>query len=319
MFNKTTLIFHFIMVLFAVDLAAQSKPSYDTLAVGNIKQVISYSGSKDAPLILFLHGGPGSSRMKQAEIFSNILQQHFLVIQWDQRGAGMTDAINKSKGPVTLNLMENDTYELIKILLKKFDKKKLYLVGESWGTVLGFKMAQKHPEILNAYIAFSPVVNQTKSEKLLLEKLKADAKSKSDNVELKELNAVNVPFKSYEEMYYLRKWMFGYDGHPFAEKDVPLLKKYLQDWAEVWMPTWNEVMKQNLSVELPEIKCPVYFFLGEKDLQTNFDISKAYFEALKAPKKELFTFKNAGHSVLTEEAEKVQNVIVDQILKTNGK
>jgi pimeloyl-ACP methyl ester carboxylesterase len=308
-----------MMTLLGNNLLAQSQPTYDTLSIGKIKQVVSYSGSKDSPLILFLHGGPGSSRMKQAEIFSNILEKHFMVVQWDQRGAGRTDALNKSSVPITLDLMENDTYELVKILLKKFHKEKLYLVGESWGTVLGFKMAEKHPELLNAYIAFSPVVNQTKSEQIVLEKLKLDAKEKSNILAQQELNTVKIPFNSYEDMYYSRKWMFSYDGKPFAEKDLPTLKQYMEDWSKTWMPTWNEVMKQNLFVELPKINCPVYFFLGEKDLQTNFGVSSDYYKILKAPKKNMHTFKNAGHSVLTEEADQVQKIIIDEILTDSNK
>lgn len=305
----------FIIVLFSNNLFAQSQPSYDTVSVGNIKQVISYSGNKDSPLILFLHGGPGSSRMKQAEIFSNVLQKHFLVVQWDQRDAGKTLALNKSSVPITVKLMENDTYELIRLLLKKFNHKKLYLVGESWGTVLGFKMAEKHPELLNAYIAFSPVVNQTKSEQILLEKLKTDAKEKGNIPAQNELNTVKIPFSDYKQLYYSRKWMFSYDGHPFADKDTTVLKEYIEDWSKTWMPTWNEAIGQNLFTELPKVNCPVYFFLGEKDLQTNFNIAKDYFKILKAPKKNIFLFENAGHSVLTEEAERVQKIIIEDILK----
>lgn len=311
---KRRILILFIIALFSNNLFAQSQPDYDTVSVGNIKQVISYSGNKDLPLILFLHGGPASSRMKQAEIFSNILQKHFLVVQWDQRETDRTLALNKSSVPITVELMENDTYELIQILLKKFNRKKLYLVGESWGTVLGFRMAQKHPELLNAYIAFSPVVNQMKSEQMLLEKLKADAKEKGNITAQKELNTVKIPFKHPDQIYYSRKWMFSYDGHPFADKDTTVLKQYIQDWSKTWMTTWNQAIQQNLSVELPKINCPVYFFLGEKDAQTNFSIAEDYFKILKAPKKDIFLFKNAGHSVLTEEAAQVQKIIIEKIL-----
>jgi len=309
-----------IIVLFTNNLFAQSQPNYDTVSVGNIKQVISYSGTKNSPIILFLHGGPGSSRMKQAEVFSNILQEHFMVVQWDQRETGRTLALNKSSVPITLQLMENDTYELIKLLLKKFNQKKLYLVGESWGTVLGFKMAEKHPELLNAYIAFSPVVNQSESEQILLKKLKLDAKAKGNTLAENELNRVKIPFYNYESLYYSRKWMFNYDGHPIADKDTTALKQYLQDWSKTWLPTWNAAIRQNLFVELPKISCPVYFFLGEKDLQTNFNVAKDFFETLKAPKKNIFLFEDAGHSVLTEKAEQVQKIIIEEILKkTNAK
>jgi pimeloyl-ACP methyl ester carboxylesterase len=312
---KSRILSLIIIALFSNNLFAQSPTSYDTVAIGNIKQVVSYSGSKDAPLILFLHGGPGSSRMKQAETFSNILQKHFLVVQWDQRAAGRTLALNKSPVPITLTLMENDNYELVKLLLKKFNQKKLYLVGESWGTVLGFKMADKHPELLNAYIAFSPVVNQLKSEQILLDKLKLEAKEKGSIPAQNELNTVKIPYQNSGQLYYSKKWMLNYGGHPIADKDTTALKQYIEDFANTWMPTWNQVIPQNLFVALPRISCPVYFFLGENDLQTNFGLAKEYFKILKAPKKNIYAFKNAGHSVLTEEAERVQNIIVDEILK----
>jgi pimeloyl-ACP methyl ester carboxylesterase len=309
----------FIILLLGNMLFAQGQVKYDTVSVGNIKQVLSYSGSKNTPLLLFLHGGPGSSRMKQAKVFSNTLEKHFLVVQWDQRDAGRTLALNKSPVPITLELMEDDTYELIKLLLRKFNQKKLYLVGESWGTVLGFNMADKHPELLNAYIAFSPVVNQIKSEQIVLEKLKLDAKEKGNISAQQELNMVKIPFDNYKQIYYSRKWMFSYDGHPFADKDTTALKEYMEDWSKTWMPTWNQATSQNLFTQLPKINCPVYFFLGKKDLQTNFGISKEYFETLKAPAKDVFVFENAGHSVLTEEAEKVQKIIINDILNKLGK
>ncbi|RYE00302.1 MAG: alpha/beta hydrolase [Sphingobacteriales bacterium] len=312
---KSKMLTLFIILLFTNALLAQSQVRFDTLQVGAIKQVVSYTGNNNLPIILFLHGGPGSSRMKQAAVFSNILQKHFLVVQWDQRETGSTLALNKSSVPITLDVMEDDTYEVINLLLKKFKQKKLYLVGESWGTVLGFKMAQKHPELLKAYIAFSPVVNQSESEQILLDKLKLDAKEKGNDLEEKELSTVRIPYDNYQQVNYAKKWMLDYDGHPLPSEHLAAFANYIKDWSATWLPLWNKVLQQNLSVELPKIKCPVYFFLGEKDLQTNFSIANDYFKILKAPEKKLFSFKNAGHSVLTEEAERVQHIIIDEILK----
>lgn len=304
----------FIILTCVNNLFAQSPIKYDTLSVGHIKQVLSYAGNENSPLILFLHGGPGSSRMKQAEVFTNRLQKHFLVVQWDQRNAGRTLALNQSPVPITLKLMEDDTYQLINLLLKKFKQKKLYLVGESFGTVLGFKMAEKHPELLNAYIVFSPVVSQAKSEQILLEKLKLDAKEKGNELAQKELGTVKIPYGDYQQMNYAKKWMLIRDGHSLSADDIVALDKYFKDWSAIWLPAWNEALGQNLSTSLPKLNCPVYFFLGKKDLQTNFGIAKEYFEILKAPKKNIFVFENAGHSVLTEEADSVQKIIVNDIL-----
>ncbi|WP_343605310.1 alpha/beta hydrolase [Fluviicola sp.] len=312
---KHTAIFCLFWMLTAVlNATAQTEPVYDTLEIGGIRQVIAYQGKTEAPIILFLHGGPGSSRMKQADLFSTELRKHFLVVQWDQRETGRTLALNQTSGPITLELMEEDTYQLVQELLRKFNKQKLYLAGESWGTVLGFSMAEKHPDLLYAYLAFSPVVDQTKSEQMLVDLLKEEAKAAGNQIEERELSTVHIPFESYMDIFYSRKWMFYHDGQPIADKDTTVLKDYLKAWADIWLPTWNKAVSQNLVQELPRINCPVYFFIGGKDLQTNHAIAKAYFDVLDTSMKQLFLFEDAGHSVLVQKSEEVQKQIIEEVL-----
>lgn len=294
-------------------LAQQALPVYDTLQIGGIRQVVSYTGSATQPVILFLHGGPGSSRMGQADQFSGELSRHFLVVQWDQREAGKTLALNRSSLPVTLEQMEADTHEMILALLKKFNQQKLFLAGESWGTVPGFKMAAAYPELLYAYLAFSPVINQLESERILIDTLKVA--TRSNKTARKELNAVHIPFENADQIFYSRKWMFHHDGVRFSEADTRAVRQYLKDWATVWLPVWNAVLRRNLFKTLPEINCPVYFFIGGQDLQTNHRIATAYYEQLKAPAKQLYAFPDAGHSVLTQKAPEVQQLIIEEILK----
>jgi len=300
-------------LLISLNAYAQNNWKLDTLQIGGIGQVIATKGIKDAPIILFLHGGPGSSRMKQADIFSNELQKQFMVVQWDQRESGKTLELNKTNRSISLDLMVSDTREVIDALLKKFDQKKLYLAGESWGTVLGFKMAELYPEKLYAYLAFAPVTDQNQSEKLLLIKLQDDAKAKGNTKAQEELLRIKIPFDNVDQIYYLRKWWFAYDGHPFADKDTTLVKDYMKSWAETWFPTWREAMAHNLFTKLPKIKCPVYFFVGGKDYQTNWELAKSYYEKLSAPKKKIYWFENASHDVLVSDATKVQRIIIDEV------
>jgi len=48
---------------------------------------------------------------------------------------------------------------------------------------------------------------------------------------------------------------------------------------------------------VPKINCPVYFFVGRNDHQTNYAISEAYYKKLIVPKKELFWFEKSGHLI----------------------
>lgn len=313
MLKKIISICLFLFIYCCLKVSGQQAATiYDTVNIGGIRQVVSYTGSSERPLILFLHGGPGSSRMRQADLFTDELSKHFLVVQWDQREAGKTQELNRSPLPITLERMEEDTHEMIMALLQKFRQPKLFLVGESWGTVPGFKMAAAYPELLYAYLAFSPVINQEKSERMLIDTLKAS--NRNNKVALKELNAVKIPFENAEQVFYSRKWLFHHDGVNFSEADIKGVRQYLKDWAGVWLPVWNAATRRDLFKTLPELNCPVYFFIGEKDLQTNHKIATRYFGQLKAPVKQLYPFADAGHSVLTQKAGEVQRLIIEEIL-----
>lgn len=301
----------FILTLLSVFCLAQLNPvKIDTILtteIGGIKQVIEIKTDDiNKPILLFLSGGPGSSMMKNADSYTNILKNKFTIVQWDQRDAGKTLALNPSPVQPSVELMGKDTYEVINFLLKRLNQKKLYLLGSSWGNALGFTIVRNHPELLHAYFAVNPVISQLASEKELLKTLKIHFK---DNpVAMEELEKVHFPFTNDEEMFYLRKWLFYKDGKEYVTTDD--FKKGFLQWSKTWSPAWNEVMKIDLPKTLKKVDCPIYFFVGKNDIQTLTSITKQYFEQVKAPKKDLFLFENSGHQIHKDEAEKFQNTII---------
>src|SRR6476660_2982710 len=99
----------FLLVLFCCH-TIQAQRSIDTayaIKIGGIEQWVSIRG-KDIrhPLLLWLHGGPGSSAMQSAAKYTGKLQEQFLVVQWDQRETGKTNSLNKSDQPLTLRLFQ---------------------------------------------------------------------------------------------------------------------------------------------------------------------------------------------------------------------
>jgi pimeloyl-ACP methyl ester carboxylesterase len=180
-----------------------------------IKQVVQIK-TDDArkPVLLFLSGGPGSSMMNGAASFTNILKSRFTLVQWDQRNAGRTLKLNASPTQPSVEQMEKDTVKVIHFLKKELKHDKVYLLGSSWGNVLGFHIVANHPELLHAYFAVNPVISQLASEKELLSALKIHFKDNA--VALDELAKISIPFKMDEDMFYLRKWLFYKDGKEFA-------------------------------------------------------------------------------------------------------
>ncbi|PIF46637.1 pimeloyl-ACP methyl ester carboxylesterase [Chryseobacterium sp. 52] len=285
----------------------------EVVKIGGIKQFIKLQGTDETkPLLLFLHGGPGTSLIPVADAFTNKLKEQFVVIQWDQREAGETLKLNHSPEELSLGLLQKDTDELIKYLLKKFNRKKLFLVSHSFGSMLGFNFADKHPELLYAFIPISAIVDQRTSEKLTMDMLNKWAKETNNETAVKELALVKIPFEKEDDLFYSQKWLFIHNGVDFAKEDG--FKAKYHEWLAVWFPMWKKSVTNNLFKTLPVLRCPVYFIEGNGDQQKSHYLVEDYYKFVKAPKKGMFWFEKSGHTVFNSEPDKLQQVIIEKIL-----
>jgi len=303
-----------LLFVLTVHSKAQSRiDTTETLEIGGIKQVITLAGAdRSNPLLLFITGGPGLPGIYPEDTtFTNELQKHFVIIQWDQRNTGKTLALNPSPVKLTVKLYKMDTHQLVTTLLTQYHRKKMVLMGWSWGTVLGFYMADNFSDLLYAYMAVSPVTNQLESERLALDMLRQKALKDNNKIAIKELATVRIPFQNNTQIYYDRKWLMASSGADIS--DTISMKKYFVDNAWV-TELFDQAAENNLMVTLSTIHCPVYFFVGRKDYQTNFMLSEQYFNELKAPKKQLFWFKNSGHVVPFTEPALLQKDVIDKVL-----
>lgn len=307
MLNQILLAF---LLVIAIPLSQAAPVKIDKLLtpdIGGIQQYVEIkTDDANKPVLLFLSGGPGSSMMNGAPAFTAILKSRFTIVQWDQRDAGKTLKLNPSPIQPSVALMEKDTLEVIEFVRKELKQDKIYLLGSSWGNVLGFYIVKNHPELLHAYFASNPVVSQLASEKELLAILKNHFKD--NEIASQELASVNMPLQVDEDMFYLRKWLFFKEGKTNVTSDG--FKAGFLQWSKTWSPVWGEVTRIDLPKTLKEVNCPIYFFVGKNDIQTSTQITVDYFKALKAPKKELFMFEHSGHQIHQDEAEKFQNAII---------
>ena len=284
----------------------------EAVEIGGIKQWISIKGINDHdPILLFLHGGPGNSAMSYGDRFTSLLQKHFVVVQWDQRESGKTAKLNTSLKALTVELMLSDAIEVINYLRKRFSCEKIYLMGHSWGGFLGLQIANIHPELLQAYFAVSPMVNQLKSERLSLEWMRSKAKEANNSRELNELAKVSIPFEDGEQLYYHRKWL-AIEMGTSAPSEV-----FVDSWARKWLMLFNGASMVNLSEAVTEIRCPVYFFVGSRDHQTYFKLTESYFKEVKAEKKDLFWFINSAHNLNLTEPKKFQDIVISLLMSKN--
>jgi len=282
--------------------------SSKAVEIGGIRQWISCKGTNPAaPVLLFLHGGPGSSAMSYADRFTSELQKHFVVVQWDQRETGTTKKLSTSLVPLKVALLEEDAVQMINYLRSRFSKDKVFLMGHSWGGFLGLLVAADHPELLEAYFAVSPMIYQTESERLALSWMQKEAIASANRQAIDELSKVKIPFQNGEQLYYHRKWL------ALGMGTKPASREFVEEWSKKWLAVFNEASGINFFEKAPEIKCPIYFFVGTKDYQTSFKLIEDYYNQVKADKKDLFWFTNSAHLVPLTEPKKLQEIIINLI------
>jgi pimeloyl-ACP methyl ester carboxylesterase len=309
--------------------------SLEKINLGGVDQCILIRGIKiDNPVLLFLHGGPGTSELGLFRKF-NIpsLEEHFTVVLWDQRGAGKSyPAINPLSG-MNIEQFISDTHELTNHLCKRFDKEKIYLAGHSWGSALGVLTVQKYPELYHAYIGIGQVVNMSEGEKISYEWTLEQAAKANDLKSIRTLQEMGTPPYSgnWQSKTITQRRLLGkYGGEVYGNPrgGFPVTIKSLFSVTEYnWMDRinffrgifasmrilWPQIMKINLMEQAPELNVPVFFLEGRHDYEAPSLLAGKYFNMLKAPEKELIWFENSAHFINTEETEKFNRVFIDMI------
>jgi len=289
--------------------------------LGGIRQWIHVRGNNPAnPLLLFLHGGPGSPMMGESWPFQRPWEDFFTVVQWDQRGAGktFTAAGRKVDRTMTIDRMQADAEELIALLLRTYGKQKLFLLGHSWGTILGVRVAQHHPEWLYAYIAVGQVVNMRRNEAVGYQQTLAHARELQNRSAVKELESI-APYPEADgsipesKTQIERKWDVAFGGMTYGQRQdnewqrwsvSPDYSDYDVKSAELGEESSVEVLWPQLALvdfdNVTRFDCPVFVFAGVQDWTTPTSLAEQFYERIQAPRKQLFKIDRAAHYVFSD-------------------
>jgi len=305
----------FLVCIIIQKLAAKEIDTTATISIGGIQQFIRIKGkSTDNPILLYLHGGPGAAVSSHSDKVMQQLEAHFVVVHWDQRGSGKTLELNKPDVSPTIEVMKQDAEEVLSHFLTRFNRKQVVVLGNSWGTVLGFHLAEKFPKKGSAFIAGSAIVNHTKSQKMTWELLQNHFKKNDNAKALAQLNTVKIPFENAKQMLILHRWETVYNGSDLPDEQYEQYLSYFEGWSSQWMPLYQQLYGIDLEKQIPELKCPIYVLIGDKDLTTHYEITKAYFDTLKAPQKEWYWLKDIGHNIPGVASDKMQEIVIENII-----
>jgi pimeloyl-ACP methyl ester carboxylesterase len=288
------------------------------LVVGGIEQWITIRGDDDNnPVLLLVHGGPGDVQSPLVSTYAPY-EHDFVLVQWDQRGAGRTFAKNGASG-LSLEQQIADGIDLAAQLHRQFPDRALIVFGHSWGSVIATGMAQRRPELFAAYVGTGQVAAWADTVQFQFDFLKDAARKRNDAATLAELEAIGKPDPTNVKQYFkfswpIRKnmsaadtgWLTGLSALATAngetEASLELIGKGMGASGEALS---EASIRTDLPASATSFSIPYYVIQGRHDLFTPTSLAEAYFAKIVAPRKQMIVFEDAGHFALATHAQQV--------------
>lgn len=304
------------------------------VSIGGLEQWVYIRGkNKENPILLMLHGGPGTGQIGFIRKFQAELEQHFVVVQWDQRGSGLS--YSKKIPSETMNIAQfvQDTIEVTKYILNRLDKHQLYLIGHSWGSILGMLTITHAPSLYKRYFGVAQVTHAKSSDKLSYTKLLEKAQTQNNKKAYEALLQIGPPpWKNLKHDRIHQKYIETFGGG--VTRDGKMVKKILRNLLTSKEYTFidcirflqgqffsmkslqAEMVQMNLMEKIDRVNLPIYFIMGKHDLIIPYEPTEKFFNEIKAPEKKWALFKNSAHSPMWEEPEEFLEILVSETKKT---
>ncbi len=310
----------------------------EKVRLGGVDQWLIIRGyDVNKPVLLFLSGGPGASEAGRVLRFNGELEQHFVVVIWEQRGCGKSYPSLNPQSALTVDRYVADIIELADLLRGRFAEEKIYLVGHSWGTIIGLRAAQARPDLFHAYIGTAQMVDVRATDQLVYDLVLEQSRKMGDAQFVQTLEKQGPPPYFGKNPIQPYATLFGRE---YAMFEVPNIKSeaYRRDGDAIllmlkqpeygWldriyyllglMNTFNVVYPQLQELDLRQdathLELPVYIVLGRHDMNNPSPIPEEYFNLLEAPRKQLVYFEDSGHGMIWQEADRFHRLMVETVL-----
>lgn len=118
----------------------------------------------DNPVILYVHGGPASSELPFAKKYQDLLESRFTIVNYDQRASGKSYHFSEDYSNLSADLLVEDMLAITDYITERLSKKKVTLIGHSYGTYISTLAAKEAPEKFEACIGIGRVADVLLSE-----------------------------------------------------------------------------------------------------------------------------------------------------------
>jgi pimeloyl-ACP methyl ester carboxylesterase len=262
--------------------------------------------------------------------YNKELEKYYTVVILEQRGSGKSYYRFKKSDKITIDTYVEDAYLLIKILLTRFKKQKVFLMGHSWGSVLGLKLILKYPEVINTYIGCGQVINMIKGCKASYDfALQQNVKKNNQKVvhRIEQIDCTYSGDNWYKDLLFITKQVVKYRGSLYNNTNYNKMvwrfiksKEYsLKDiinrqkgCVQGIKYLWQELMHVNFE-EHRKFEVSVIFIEGRHDYHASSKEVEKYYHNIISEKK-IFWFENSAHFPQWSESQKF-NTILSSLVK----
>ncbi len=319
-------------------LAADGRPlpgsvaELATVEIGGHDQRLLIRGhDTDDPVLLFLAGGPGGSELGTMARYAGPLERDFVVVTWDQRGTGASYGSFEPASTLTFEQAVADTIDVTEYLRGRFDTPQIYLVGNSYGTLLGVRAAQQRPELYAAFVGTGQMVDVRETDRMFYDDTLAYARRTGDAATVDTLRSLGeppyddplamIPVTAGEQNWNDYTSVEGHQGkREFSENlgvsEYTVLDRLsaLAGLADTYATLYPQLQDLDLRSAAPRLDVPVYLMQGRYEARGRSVLVDEWFAELDAPSKQLIIFNLSGHRPFVEEPERFHDVMVGTVL-----
>lgn len=292
--------------------------------INGSKQWINiYGEDKNNPVLLYLHGGPGSSTSEIDYAFTRKWADIFTIVTWDQRNCGKSYDKSQNNIKLTKEIFMEDGKELTEFIRSYMDVDKISILGHSWGSIYGANLVLEHPYYYEMFIGCGQIVDIQENEEAFKREATKWAKDDEETQKLIEkITPEEITMDSVKAKNEILK-KYGYSAMKDGS-DYHLITTLLFN-PNYSIKDWSSYSKRNMDVYIEfyksddfksfslkgkyEYQVPYININGDKDYQVNYKLAEDYFDKVIAPKKELYIMENTSHGLMESKSEEFSKIL----------
>ncbi len=252
-----------------------------TFTLGGFPQKVLVEGkSRELPVVITLHGGPGTPipfSVGCRGLFPAFTDK-FIMVYWDQLGCGIND--HPIDSSFTIANFVDMTADLIREVKQLFPGNRIFLFSTSWGSILSAKVVEQEPvdgvlscgQIVRNVFFNDIVYRELEQSKLPAEKLDRIRSIRIGQITDADMRLISGSVQKYTYGYNnpnskkapMGSMIFGLLTSPdYRFKDF---KAIMLNGCQGNLTLWKEILALDLSDVLRNVNIPYVMLQGDTDI-----------------------------------------------------